>query len=373
MAGLPVFWCGRRVLITGHTGFKGAWLSHWLLMAGADVVGYALAPPTQPSLFAELSLADRLDSIQADIRDRDELAAVVARHRPEVVFHLAAQALVGPGHRDPAATWETNVGGTVNLLEAVRRNPSVRACVVVTSDKCYEPAGADHCYREGDPLGGTDPYSASKGAAELAVASWRRSFFAAAGATRLLTVRAGNVIGGGDWGSERLVPDLVRALAGGRALRLRHPEATRPWQYVLDALAAYLHLGRLACQASGAAYAEAWNVGPLVGTGTTVRQLAGMLAAAIGRVDPVSLQVAAAPAVPESAHLQLDASKLAARTGWLPVWDLDTCVRRTARWYQQFAAGVEARGLVDAELAAYAEAAVSAGCPWVERPREAGS
>ncbi len=361
-------WAGRRVLVTGHTGFKGSWLSHWLLAEGADVAGYALAPDTTPALFNLLGLAQRLRHIEADVRDAGRLAAEVAAFRPEVVLHLAAQPLVRRSYREPRQTWETNVLGTVNLLEAVRACDAVRACVVVTSDKCYENREWLWGYREDEALGGHDPYSSSKGAAELAVASWRRSF---PGGVRLASARAGNVIGGGDWSADRIVTDFILAIQAGQPLRLRNPHATRPWQHVLEPLSGYLTLADRLLESDGDRCAEAWNFGPSDASVTTVAELARLLVAAwgVGAVDASTV----APPLHEAGLLKLDASKAAARLGWRGRWDVVETATRTARWYRALTEGADARALVDADLAAFSAAAAAASRAAIHLGRSDGT
>jgi len=356
------FWSGRRVLVTGHTGFKGSWLSHWLLSEGAVVAGYALAPDTEPSLFNLLGLAGRMTHQIGDVRDATLLAKTVADFRPEVVLHLAAQPLVRRSYAEPRLTWETNVGGTVNLLEAVRACPSVRSCVVVTTDKCYENREWVWGYREDEAMGGHDPYSSSKGAAELAVASWRRSFLHGASACRLASARAGNVIGGGDWSADRIVTDFVLAIRAGQPVRLRNPHATRPWQHVLEPLSGYLHLAWKLAGDHGEDFAQAWNFGPADASVTTVENLARQLVAAWGagavEIDQSPKQLH------EATLLKLDCSKAAQRLGWHGSWDVATTAERTALWYRAHYNGTAARALVDADLAAFRAAAASHHQPW---------
>jgi CDP-glucose 4,6-dehydratase len=254
------FWNGKRVLVTGHTGFKGAWLTLWLSSVQAEVTGYALAPPTQPSFFELVDVAALCRSLHGDVRDLDHLGRVVREGRFDAIFHLAAQALVRPSYRDPIETYSTNVLGTANVLEAVRQSGGSPAVVIVTSDKCYENREQPAGYVETDPMGGHDPYSSSKGCAELVTAAFRRSYFTE-GPTAVASARAGNVIGGGDWAQDRLLPDCVRSFAEGRAVAIRNPQATRPWQHVLEPLGGYLLLAERLTK-DGRAFAEAWNFGP---------------------------------------------------------------------------------------------------------------
>jgi CDP-glucose 4,6-dehydratase len=356
------FWRGKRVLVTGHTGFKGSWLCHWLLAEGARVAGVAQVPTTTPALFDLLCLAGRMRHHLCDVRDALGVAAVVAAEAPDVVLHLAAQPLVRLSYREPAATWSTNVQGTINVLEAVRAVDSVRACVVVTSDKCYENRSWVWGYREDEAMGGHDPYSASKGAAELAVASWRRSFFSDPAGCRLASGRAGNVIGGGDWADDRIVTDCMRAIQAGMPVRLRNPSATRPWQHVLEPLSGYLHLAWRLCQVDGDHYAEGWNFGPSDTSVVTVESLARQLVRAYGDGAIVAQHDSQQPH--EATVLKLDGSKAASRLGWRAVWDVGTTAERTAAWYREHRTGTAAARLVDGDIAAYAAAAAAAGAPW---------
>jgi CDP-glucose 4,6-dehydratase len=329
MTSLSEWYRGRRVLITGHTGFKGAWLTAWLREAGAMVTGYAL-PPERPSLFELAGLAEGITSVLADVRERVRLRDASRVAAPEVVFHLAAQSLVRRSYRDPVGTFDTNLMGTVHLLEAVRSSPSVRGVVVVTSDKCYEDTGSARAYREDDPLGGHDPYSASKGCAELATAAYRRSFFST-GRVAVASARAGNAIGGGDYAEDRLIPDLMRAAERGGVATLRSPDAVRPWQHVLEPLRGYLVLGRALVE-RGQAVAGAWNFAPGEQDMVTVREVASRLEAWWP-----GLRVAAGSApsgTHEAQQLRLDAGKAAAGLGWRPMLSLDEALSLTAEWYQ---------------------------------------
>ena len=326
---------GRRVLVTGHTGFKGSWLVAWLREAGAVVTGYALPPDSdRPALFRDARLADGMTSVLADVRDAARLTAVVQEAAPEIVFHLAAQSLVRRSYRQPVDTFLTNVIGTAHLLEAVRLTASVRGVVVVTSDKCYENDGSGRPLAETAPMGGHDPYSASKGCTELLAAAWRRSFLAERN-VRVATARAGNVFGGGDWAEDRLFPDLLGAATRGEVAMLRSPAAVRPWQYVLEPLHGYLLLGRALVE-EGAAAAEGWNFGPATRDALTVREIASRL----GRVwNRVAVREAPdANAVHEAATLVLDAGKAQARLGWQPIYTLDEALTATASWYRDAAA-----------------------------------
>ena len=360
---------GRNVLVTGHTGFKGAWLCEWLLKLGAKVHGFALKPPTKPALFTRLRLSRRLASHEiGDVRDRAAVAACVARVRPDFVFHLAAQPIVRESYRTPAETFEVNVMGTVNVLEAVRRRiPSADShgskgtdpvsVVCVTTDKVYENDNAGRAFREGDPLGGSDPYSASKGACEIAVASYRRSFFDNMDCpVRVASARAGNVIGGGDWAADRIVPDAMRAFLAGRPLVVRNRRSTRPWQHVLEPLCGYLTLGAaLDAGTAGAGGADpaawAFNFGPdaacVKTVGDLVRELRRHFPAAQveDRTDP--------RAPKEAQRLQLDSAKASATLGWMPRWDFRRTISETARWYTAVAAGEDPRCVTDAQIEAY--------------------
>jgi CDP-glucose 4,6-dehydratase len=347
----PAFWKNRRVLLTGHTGFKGAWLALWLQELGAEVTGFALPePPTRPSMYEVARVGEGMRSIAGDVRDPSSLSSAVAAARPEVVVHMAAQSLVLRSYRDPVDTYGTNVMGTVNLLEAVRAHDGVRAAVVVTSDKCYENRETHRAYAEADPMGGRDPYSSSKGCAELVTTAYRNSFFGSSDAPAVASARAGNVVGGGDFSEDRLVPDLMRAFLERRAARVRRPDAVRPWQHVLEPLRGYL----LLCERlvhEGAAFAEGWNFGPSDEDTVQVRTVVERLL----RYWPgSSVELAADVGGPhEAGLLRLDCSKARLRLGWEPRWDLDRCLKETAAWFKAMQSGDDLRSLSLGQLRDY--------------------
>jgi CDP-glucose 4,6-dehydratase len=350
---------GRRVFVTGHTGFKGSWLSAWLLRLGAEVSGYALAPPTEPNLFDGLALSKETAHKVADVRDAEVLSTAVARSRPDLVFHLAAQPIVREGYATPVATFSTNVMGTVNLLEAARRSESVAGVVVVTSDKCYRNLEDGRSFVEEDAMGGHDPYSASKGCAELVTAAYASSFFVD-GTAAVASARAGNVIGGGDWAADRLVPDCVRALVAGEPVVVRNPDAVRPWQHVLEPLAGYLALG--AALLSGEAVTGAWNFGPE--SGRDELPVRWVVERFLEEWGSGSWEAPDLGVQPHEAHLlRLDSTKARTRLLWTPLWDAREAVMRTAVWYSgYYEEPTAARKLVEDDVLAYEASAA--------RPRE---
>ena len=330
----PAFWKGRRVFLTGHTGFKGSWLSVWLQEMGATVRGYALDPPTDHSLFVQADVASGMDSVIGDIRDYEKLLASMTAFRPEVVFHLAAQPLVRDSYKVPRETYETNVMGTVNLLEAVRHAESVRSVVVVTTDKVYENKEWHWGYRENDPLGGYDPYSNSKAAAELAVSAYRSSFFNPKSHgddhnVAVATARAGNVIGGGDWASDRIVPDIMRAWLGNASAPIRNPYAIRPWQHVLEPLSGYLVLAEQLFDSVD--YAEKWNFGPRDSDCISVGELANLFE---DNCAGLAIKRGTVSGPHEAGFLKLDISKASMLLNWTPRWNVGTAVRQTANEYR---------------------------------------
>jgi CDP-glucose 4,6-dehydratase len=360
--GLAEHYADRRVFVTGHTGFKGAWLAEWLTAMGAEVTGYALDPPTQPNLFDALGLCDRLRHVVADVRDPERLAVETQATQPIVIFHLAARALVLRAYAEPRDTFETNVMGTINVLEAARACPSVRAVVIVTSDKVYDNPETGQAFGEGDPLGGRDPYAASKAAAELVTAAYRDSFFGEGAVVS--SVRAGNVIGGGDWAADRIIPDSVRALTAGEAIVVRNPDAIRPWQHVLEPLSGYLWLGARML-GDGRDYQGAWNFGPTdPGDEKPVRWVVEQFLGEWG-TGSWTTPSGSEGEPHEAKRLSLDSAKAREQLAWAPVWKADTAVRRTAAWYRDYyRAPGAARELVDQELRDYEDEARAAGLPW---------
>ncbi len=350
----PLFWRGKRVLLTGHTGFKGSWLSLWLQSLEANVIGYALAPPTSPSLFEVAGVGAGMTSIIGDIRDLENLRKVFARHEPEIVIHMAAQPLVRLSYSEPVETYSTNVMGTVNLLEAVRHTQSVRAVVNVTSDKCYENKEWVWGYREHEPMGGYDPYSNSKGCAELVTSAYRNSYFHPEKYNEhhvaMASARAGNVIGGGDWAADRLIPDIMRAIVKGEPVHIRNPHAIRPWQHVLEPLSGYLLLAEKLYQ-EGAAYAEGWNFGPGDEDARPVQWIVERLSNTWGEGASWKLDTGNHPH--EAHYLKLDCSKAKARLHWQPRWPLAHTLNAIVEWHRAHRDGQDMRKTTLRQIDAY--------------------
>lgn len=354
----PDFWYGKRVFLTGHTGFKGSWLALWLQSLGAEVHGLALAPPTTPSLFHEARVADGLKSALGDIRDFDTVRRAMQRCQPQIVLHLAAQPLVRLSYSAPVATYATNVMGTVHVLEAARAAGSVRAIVNVTTDKCYQNREWVWGYREDEPLGGHDPYSSSKACSELVTAAYRASFLAKAGIA-VGSGRAGNVIGGGDWAADRLVPDALRAFDAGLPVVMRNPQSTRPWQHVLEPLDGYLCLAEALLE-HGPRFAQGWNFGPADDDVQPVQWIVERLAAAWGD-DARWLYQPEHAAVHEAHWLKLDTSKARQLLGWQPRWRLEHALQQTVQWHRAWRRGDAVRALCLAQIDAYMQSAATTG------------
>ena len=349
-----MFWNGRRVLLTGHTGFKGSWTALWLQRLGAEVTGYALAPPTTPNLFETASVSKGMRSLVGDVCDLPRLKQSMRESAPEIVFHMAAQSLVGMSYEDPITTYQTNVMGTASLLEAVRTTESVRAVVVITTDKCYENRNWGWGYREIDRLGGHDPYSNSKACSELVVSAYRDSFFEAEGSqarpVALASARAGNVISGGDWARNRLIPDAIRSFADGKPLQIRNPLATRPWQYVLEPLRGYLMLAQSLYE-HGRTFTSAWNFGPKPGDAQPVRWIVEKLVSSWN--SPVTWEIDGGAHPHEAQMLQLDWSKAAQQLGWRPALSLEEALSMTIDWYRDCLAGMSVREKCLEQIAGY--------------------
>jgi CDP-glucose 4,6-dehydratase len=350
----PSFWEGKRVLLTGHTGFKGAWLALWLQSLGAAPTGFSLGSPTQPSLYELAEVGEGMAGITGDVRDYDAVFGALREARPEIVIHMAAQSLVRRSFASPRETYETNVMGTVNVLDAVRAADGVRVVVNVTSDKCYENREWDWGYREHEPMGGFDPYSSSKGAAELVTAAFRRSFFADPDGPRLASARAGNVIGGGDWGDDRLVPDLMRAALDGSPARVRNPNSVRPWQHVLNPLSGYLVLAQALWRSSE--HAHGWNFGPPEEDARPV----GWIVERVAELWPRELQweLDAGPHPHEARYLKLDSSLARTRLAWHPPMTLEQALKATVDWYRELGEGGDMRAVTlrQVEAVEYASA-----------------
>ncbi|GAB6844500.1 CDP-glucose 4,6-dehydratase [Methylorubrum rhodinum] len=357
----PAFWAGKSVLLTGHTGFKGAWLSLWLERLGARVTGFGLPPLTRPNLFDRIGFPPENSRI-GDIRDPQALADAFAVGQPDIVIHMAARALVRPSYLDPVGTFAVNIMGTAHVLEAARAARNLRAVVVVTSDKAYENREWPYAYRETEAMGGHDPYSASKGCAELVTSAYRASFFGEGRhPARIASARAGNVVGGGDWSQDRLVPDIVRAFETAESVEIRAPHAIRPWQHVLEPLAGYLRLAECLCGADGDAFAEAWNFGPADEDCRPVSYLVERLSRGWGGNAGWHLSQKTHPH--EATYLKVDASKARARLGWDRRLPLDAALDWTAAWYRDAAAGADPRALTEAQIARYEALLQPGGTP----------
>ncbi|MBF0416729.1 MAG: CDP-glucose 4,6-dehydratase [Magnetococcales bacterium] len=350
------FWENKRVFLTGHTGFKGSWLSIWLAYLGAKVYGFSLPPPTRPSLYVEAGLDGRIAGEMGNILDRDILTASLGAVRPEIVIHMAAQSLVRPSYADPVESFATNVMGTVHLLEAVRHTPSVRVVMIVTSDKCYENPESLWGVRECDPMGGQDPYSGSKGCAELVTSAYRRSFFACEAGSEprvaVVSVRAGNVIGGGDWAQDRLIPDIVRAFIADDSVMIRNPEAVRPWQHVLVPLSGYLLLAEKAWEDPESCQGG-WNFGPALEDAQPVRRIVERMADLWGGNRSWRIQPGEHPR--EATLLRLDCSKALWRLGWRSRWSLERALETTVDWYRRHHQGENGYDLALAQIERFME------------------
>lgn len=327
-----LFWRGKRVLITGHTGFKGSWLSLWLQTLSAELTGYALEPPTNPSLFEVARVADGMFSVMGDVRNRDDLKMLIAERRPEIIIHMAAQSLVRSAYQNPIETYESNVMGTANLLEAVRQSDSVRVVLIVTSDKCYENTGEDRPCQESEAMGGHDPYSSSKGCAELITSAYRNSYLNVRGVA-VATARAGNVFGGGDWARDRLMTDIFEGFLNDEIIRIRFPHAIRPWQHVQNALEGYLVLAERLWE-NGPEFSEAWNFGPRDAETRSVEWLVNFLTEAWGDSSNWACDEGTHPH--ETVILRLDSQKARSRLAWTPKVSLEAGLISVVEWYRAF-------------------------------------
>lgn len=350
MGRMKAFWQGKRVFITGHTGFKGSWLSLWLQSLGAEAVGYALEPSSKPSLFEAAQVSEGMKSVYGDILDLPKLQKTLQEAKPDIVIHMAAQSLVRYSYQFPLKTLETNIIGTANVLEAVRNNESIRVVVNVTSDKCYENQEWPWGYRENEPMGGHDPYSCSKGCAELVTASYRRSFFSSENGAKIASVRAGNVIGGGDWAVDRIIPDSIRAIQNGLPVQIRNPLAIRPWQHVMEPLSGYLLLAQKLWN-DGQGHAEGWNFGPDESHAWPVGRMVDRLCHLWG---PDAKWVAdKRESLHEAHYLKLDSSKAVQKLGWHPALNMQDTLAMTVEWYKSFYAGEDPRKISLAQIKKY--------------------
>ena len=345
------FWQNKKVLVTGHTGFKGSWLSVWLQNLGANVVGYSLPPPTTPNLFEIAHVEEGMASIIGDIREYEQLQKIISRQQPEIIFHMAAQALVRYSYDNPVETYATNVMGTVHLLEAIRQACGVKAFVNITSDKCYENQEWPWGYRENEPMGGFDPYSNSKGCAELVTSAFRNSFFNTEDfdnhGVAIATARSGNVIGGGDWAKDRLIPDIMRAIVAEKPVVVRNPDAIRPWQHVLEPLGGYLLLAQKLWE-EGHEFSEAWNFGPSDADAKPVSWIVTSLTDMWGKSASWKLDGQKHPH--EAHYLKLDCSKAKSQLGWSPTWNLETTLRAIVSWNQEYLAQKDMRMMMTEQI-----------------------
>jgi CDP-glucose 4,6-dehydratase len=330
----PEFWKGKSVFLTGHTGFKGSWLSIWLLEMGAEVTGYSVDIPTTPSLFEEAGLEHKMNHIVGDVRDYDSLLKSIEDSSPEILIHMAAQPLVRLSYDIPRETYETNVMGTVNVLEALRQNPEIKSAIIITTDKCYENREWEYGYREIDPMGGYDPYSNSKGAAELVVSAYNNSFFNSTDQT-ICSARAGNVIGGGDWAKDRLIPDVIQSIKDGEKVKVRNPKAIRPWQHVLEPLSGYLLIAEKAYKSEPVR--GGWNFGPSDEDAQNVQWVTEKIGKVWGKNDVWIKDGDEHPH--EANYLKLDISKARMNLKWAPKWNAETAVEKTTTWYKDFYSG----------------------------------
>jgi CDP-glucose 4,6-dehydratase len=364
---------GKTVLVTGHTGFKGSWLILWLQLLGARVIGYALPPHTEPSLFQLSNAQEGITHIIGDTRDLSKVREMCQTYKPDFVFHLAAQSLVRYSYEHPVETYETNVMGTIHLFEAIRATPSVRVCVNVTSDKCYENREWEYSYRENDPMGGYDPYSSSKGCAELITAAYRRSFFNIGNSppVRLASVRAGNVIGGGDWARDRLIPDCVRSLAAKSPVIVRNPEAVRPWQYVLEPLSGYLWLGACLWN-TPSTFEGSWNFGPHTAGNVSVRQIVNQVVAMWGEGEWKHVCQEQSQEPHEARTLTLDITKSSSVLGWEPITSVSQAMTETIGWYleQHRQRTLDVKAATLDRINRFVQAAISKNAVWTAKAHE---
>ena len=360
------FYRGKKVLVTGHTGFKGSWLCHWLSRLGAEVEGYAFEPERGAILFDQLKLRDRINHHPGDIQDSEELSAFISKSSPDVVLHLAAQSLVRRSFDQPVLTYGTNVMGTVNLLEAIKQHDRPCAVVVVTTDKCYENREWEFAYREEDPLGGYDPYSSSKACTEIVTSAYRQSFFSEGSSIKVASARAGNVIGGGDWADDRIVPDAIRALKSKIPIRVRNPISTRPWQHVLEPLSGYLQLaaavsGHSVPPGGPQTFCEPYNFGPSLESNCSVAQL---IETVLRHWDGSWVDESDPNAHHEASRLNLAVDKAFHALSWKPVWDFDACIHHTVEWYRHAEEGSDPLELTDTQISEYETEASNKGVYW---------